>query len=189
MIGLCGFLVCKPIDKEPNGFYWVKSQQGGRDREVTSYKSYKGPYWESNSLPTGPWTPAWQLPIVPQRHSHQLRVSRATINQPLRGGQREEKLKRGKGGVGAAWGDCEGLRGEWLYSSSARKQWDTCAPSKCSALPSFPLQWGLAVWVGGVAFSVHRPHRETIHYSVRRKAGAHFCPFTQPKMMKSNLYS
>lgn len=31
----------------------------------------------------------------PQRHSHQLRVSGAAINQPLRGGPREEKLKKG----------------------------------------------------------------------------------------------
>lgn len=31
MVGLCGFLVCKPTDKDLNGFYWEESQQGGRD--------------------------------------------------------------------------------------------------------------------------------------------------------------
>lgn len=117
MVGLCGFLVCKPLDKDLNGFYWEESQQGGRDLGVTSYKSYKGPHWESNSWPTEPWTPAWQLPLVPQRHSHQLRVSGATINQPLRGGQREEKSKRGKGGgrvevdeeILMVWGENESI--------------------------------------------------------------------------------
>lgn len=32
------------MDKDPGGFYWGESQQGGRDLGVTSYKSYKGAY-------------------------------------------------------------------------------------------------------------------------------------------------
>lgn len=115
----------------------------------------------------------------PQRHSHQLRVSGAAINQPLRGGQREEKLKKGNRGwewhreIVRVWG------GEWLYSSSAPKQWDTSAPSKCSTPPSSSLWWGGG---GGGLHSQRTDHTEKQFMTVWDvRQGLIFVPSPHPK--------